>query len=83
MHGMFEKSGEIVRRIYDNWGVGAFALPVLVVIALAGLALTHLDASNWMSEAIQAEFTSANYGPEAAPKQFAQPAGKLQAARAN
>jgi hypothetical protein len=81
MHGMFEKSGEIVRRIYDNWGVGAFVLPVLVVIALVGLALTHPDASNWMSEAAQAEFTGTNYGPEAAPKQLAQPAGKLQAAR--
>ena len=63
---------ETVNRIYRNWGIGAFALPVLMVIALVGLALTHSNpSSKWMSEAIRAEFTGANYGPEVAPKQLA------------
>jgi hypothetical protein len=31
------KSGEILSRIYRNWGIGIFALPVLIGIALAGL----------------------------------------------
>jgi hypothetical protein len=83
MHGVFERSGEMVRRIYDNWGVGAFALPALIVIALVGLAMTHMDVSNWMSEAAQAEFTGANNPPQAAPKQLAQPAGEIRSVRSN
>jgi hypothetical protein len=83
MHGMFERSGELVKRIYDDWGVGAFVLPALIVIALVGLAMTHMDVSNWMSEAVQAESANANYQPEAAPKQLAQPAGEIRSVRSN
>jgi hypothetical protein len=68
---------ETVNRIYRNWGIGAFALPVLVIIALVGLALNHSDRSNWMSEAVRAEFSGANHRPEAAPKQLAQPADEI------
>jgi hypothetical protein len=68
---------ETVSRIYRNWGIGAFALPVLIVIALVGLALTDSDRSSWMSDALRAEFTTVDYGPDAAPKQLAQPAGEI------
>jgi hypothetical protein len=67
---------ETVNRIYRNWGVGVFALPFLMVIALIGLILSHSDPSGWVSDALRAEFTSVDYGPEAAPKQLAQPAGE-------
>jgi hypothetical protein len=70
---------ETVNRIYRNWGIGAFALPVLVVIALTGLALTHSERSSWMSEAVRAEFTSFDSGPEAMPKQLAQPVDAIRA----
>jgi hypothetical protein len=83
MHGLFEKSGETVKRIYGDWGIGIFALPVLVVIAVAGLAMTHLDASHWIPEAAQTEYTGASYRPEAAPKQLALPAGKVSAVGTN
>jgi len=71
MHGTFEKSGETFKRIYRNWGIGVFALPVLVVIALLGLVKTHSDPSRWMSEALQTEVSGANHGPDAAPPQLA------------
>jgi hypothetical protein len=83
MLGKFKKSGEIIKRIYDNWGIGIFVLPVLVVIAVAGLALTHLDASDWMAEAAQIEFKGASYRPEAAPTQLAQPAGAIRTVRSD
>jgi hypothetical protein len=83
MHSMFERTDEMIKRIYHNWGVGIFVLPVLVAVALVGLAMTHPNASNWMSEAAQAEFAGANNRPEAAPKQLAQPAGEVRAVRSN
>jgi hypothetical protein len=83
MHGMLEKSGEAVKRIYRNWGIGIFALPVLVVIAIAGLAMTHLDASSAMSEAVQMELAGAKSRPDVALEQLALPAGKVSALRAN
>jgi hypothetical protein len=70
---------ETVNRIYRNWGIGAFALPVLVVIALIGLALTHSDRSAWVGDALRAEFASVDYGPEAMPTQPAQRAGEIRA----
>ena len=68
---------ETVNRIYRNWGIGVFALPVLVVVALVGLAATRSDRSAWISDAVRAEFTSVDYGPEAMPKQLAQRAGEI------
>ena len=68
-----------VNRIYRNWGIGVFVLPVLVVVALIGLALTPSDRSAWMSEAFRAEFSRIDYGPEAAPKRLAQPADEIHA----
>jgi hypothetical protein len=82
-NGMFEKLSETIKRLYHNWGLGIFALPALILIALVGLAMTHPDASNWMSEAAQAEFAGANSRPEAAPKQLAQPAREVRPVRSN
>jgi hypothetical protein len=80
MQGTFET----IKRIYDNWGIGIFLLPVLVVIAVAGLAMTHLDASNLIPEAAQTEFSGAYYGPIATPpRQLAQPGGEVRTVRSN
>jgi hypothetical protein len=81
MHGSFDKLGETGNRIYRNWGIGVFALPVLVVIALIGLALTKPAASSWISDAVQAEFAGYNLPQEAASTLLAQPVMTVQAAR--
>jgi hypothetical protein len=83
MHGSFDKIAETANRSYRNWGIGIFALPVLILIALVGLAMTHSDTSGWVSEAVQAEFTSSNYGPEAVPTQPAKPATEARTVKAN
>jgi hypothetical protein len=56
MHGTFEKSGKSVENINENWSIGFLALPVVLAIAFIGLALLQPNASNWISEAAQAEF---------------------------
>ena len=83
MHGLFGKSGEIVSRIYQRWGIGIFALPVLVVIALVGLAMAPRDAPHWISEAAEAEFAGANYKSQTAPAQPAKPAIHIRTVKAN
>jgi len=83
MQGLFDKPGETINRIYQRWGIGIFALPVLFVIALVGLAMTPGTASNWISQATEAEFAGANYRPEAAPAQPAKPAIEIRTVKAN
>ena len=50
----------------------ASALPVLLVIALIGFAVSHPAASNWISEAVQAEFVGTDWCADTT--QTAQPA---------
>jgi hypothetical protein len=83
MHGSFDKSGKADNNFQPNWSIGFFALPALVVIALIGLAVIHPGASNWISDAVQAEFVGTNLAPEAAPIQFAQPAKDMRTVKAN
>jgi hypothetical protein len=83
MGGMFRKSGETVSRIYRNWGIGIFALPVLIAIALVGLVHTRPAASNWISDAVQTGVAGSKASPDAAPAQLAQPATANRTVRAN
>jgi hypothetical protein len=83
MLGILKASGETVRRLYRDWGIGIFVLPVLVAIALVGLVLTHPTASRWISEAVEAEFASGIYEPGVAPTQVAQPPAAIRTVRAN
>ncbi|SDR79678.1 hypothetical protein [Bradyrhizobium canariense] len=69
MHGSFDPRDENQDRTERSWSVGFFALPVLLVIALVGLAITQPLASSWISEAVQAEFGP----PRTAPTQLARP----------
>ena len=82
MPGLFEKPGETVKKVYRSWGIGIFVLPVLIVVALVGLATTHQGRSNWISEEMQAEFVRAG-SPDVAQTQIAQPAKEMRAAKAN
>jgi hypothetical protein len=83
MHGSLEKPGETIKGIYRSWGIGLFALPVLLVAFLIGLAITKPDVSNWISETAQVEFAGPKLMPEVTPTQLAQPAMAIRAAKSN
>ena len=82
MHGSLDKSGENENSIYQRWGLGFLALPALLVIALFMLAIVQPVASNWISEAVQAEFAGISVMPEAAPTELARPALEIRTVRA-
>ena len=83
MQGLFDKPGETIKRIYQRWGIGVFALPVLLAIALVGLAMTPRAVPNWITQATEAEFAGANYRLEVAPAQPASPAIEIRTVKAN
>ncbi len=84
MHGTFERPHETRdNSIYSRWGLGFLTLPALLAITLIGLAVTQPAASNWISEAVQAEFAGASLSPNGAPTQLAQPAGATRGVRTN
>ena len=41
MHGSFDESGENDSSIYRRWGIGFLVLPVLLAVALLGLAIVQ------------------------------------------
>ena len=82
MHGSFDRSGQSVNRTQRSWSVGFFAFPILLLIALIGLAIAQPAASNWISEAVQAEFGGGNLTPEIAPVQMTRPAMQIRTVRA-
>lgn len=83
MHGSLDKSGKNEDTIYQRWGIGLLALPVLFVIVLAGLAIVQPATSNWISETVQAEFTGISVMPEITPTQLARPAMEMRTVRAD
>src|ERR1700731_4772834 len=74
MHGLFRKSGEIANHIYRRWGIGVFALPVLLAITLVGMAITPRVAPNGMAQAAESDFTGPISRPEPPPAQPERPA---------
>ena len=84
MHGTFEGSREVrdnnVRR---SSGVGFLVVPVLIAVALVGLAITKPAVSTWIAEAAQAEFAGSVMVPEEAPTQLARPANEIRTVRTN
>ena len=78
MHGSIDKSPQADQSIYRSWNIKLIALPVLLVIALIGYAVSHPDVSRWISEAVHAEFVGTDLVPDLAPpKQLAQPANQI------
>jgi hypothetical protein len=72
MHGTFGRINENRNSAERDWSVGFFALPALLVSAMVVLAVLQPAASNWISEAAQAEFVGVTVA-EVAPIQLAQP----------
>ena len=83
MHGTIDRVGKNNNRIHQSWSVGFFAVPVLLILALIGLAIFQPAASVWISEAVQAEFSGTDIAPQVAPTQLARPAGESRTARVN
>ena len=82
MHGSFDRPSESENRMQRSWSIGFFALPLLFAIALMGLVIAQPAASNWISEAVQAEFGGGNLTPDIAPVQLARPAMQIRTVRA-
>jgi hypothetical protein len=72
MHGSFDKPPRDEQSNYRSFSIKLVALPVLLVIALIGMLVSHPSASKWISDAAQAEFASQFIGADIAPD-FAPP----------
>jgi hypothetical protein len=78
MHGSLDKSPQADQSIYRNWNIKLIALPVLLVIALIGYAVSHPGISRWVSDAVQAEFVGTDLVPDMAPPtRVAQPSNQI------
>jgi hypothetical protein len=77
MHDSSGRSGETDKSSYWRWVIGFLVLPALVVIAMAGLIMTHQAASSGVSEAAQAEFPGTHLLPKLAPTPLMQPAREI------
>ena len=67
MQGQPEKQPRDSKSVYQNWDIKLFALPILLVVALIGFAVSHPGTSRWLSEAVQAEFVGTDLVPDLAP----------------
>jgi hypothetical protein len=78
MHGSLEKPG---KNIYGSWGMRLLAIPVLLLTALIGYVVSHPAASNWISQAAQAEFADTDWAPDTT--QTAKPAMAFRTVKAH
>lgn len=82
MHGSFDRPPRDDQSSDRGWDIKLVVLPVLVVIAIIGLALSHPSASKWISDAAQAEFVGTDFVPNLAPPtRLAQPSNEIRTVR--
>jgi hypothetical protein len=77
----FDRLDRQENRTQWKWTAGIAAALGVVMFALVALMSISPTASNWVSDAVQAEFVGSNT-PEQAPVQTAQPARDLRTVRA-
>lgn len=78
-----EKQPRSGKSAYHNWNIKLFALPILLVVALIGFAVSHPSASKWISDAAQAEFVGTDLVPDVAPPtRVAQPTNEIRTVKA-
>ena len=78
MHGSFDQQSKDDRSVDRGWDIKLVAFPILIVIALIGVAVSHPSASRWISEAAQAEFVGTDPMPDlASPTRLAQPTNEI------
>jgi hypothetical protein len=73
----FDRLDQQENRTQWKWTAGIAAALGVIVVGLVALMSNSPAASNWVSDAVQAEFVGSNYAPQQAPVQTAQPAKDL------
>jgi hypothetical protein len=76
----FDKLDRQENHTQWKWTAGIAA--TFVMLALVVLMSNSPTASNWISDAVQAEFASSNMTPQQVPVQTAQPGNPLRTVRA-
>ncbi|MGN8543690.1 hypothetical protein ACQPTN_00675 [Bradyrhizobium sp. 13971] len=56
MQSSFDKRGQDPQHNYQSFSIKLVALPLLVVVALIGMLVSHPAVVRWISDAAQAEF---------------------------
>jgi hypothetical protein len=83
MRGSFDKQPHDDRNADQGWSIKLVALPLLAVVALIGMVLSHPAAIKWISDAAQAEFVGTDMVPDLAPPmRTAQPTNEVQSVKA-
>ena len=83
MHGSFDKPPPDEQSNYQSFSIKLVALPVLVIVAVIGMVVSHPAAVKWISDAAQAEFVGYNLGSTdldsdvARPAQMARPSNQI------
>jgi hypothetical protein len=74
MHGLLDRPGKSDNQIQRTWNFGFFALPAAILIVLLAFLIARPTTSNWIADAVQAEFVDMYSAPDLAPTQIARPA---------
>jgi hypothetical protein len=88
MHGSFDKQPNDDQNTDQGWSMKLVALPLLAVVALIGMVLSHPAAIGWISDAGQAEFVGSEFvGTDmvpdlAPPTRTAQPTNEVRSVKA-
>ena len=83
MHGSFDKQPHDDQNTDQGWSIKLVALPLLAVVALIGMVLSHPAAIKWISDAAQAEFVGTDMVPDLAPPmRTAQPRNEARSVKA-
>lgn len=89
MHGSFDKQQQDEQTNYQSFSIKLVALPVLVLVAVISLVVSHPSAVKWISDAAQAEFVGSDgVGTDLVPNivrpaQIAQPSNAIQTVKIN
>jgi hypothetical protein len=83
MHGPLDDKPRDPKDAYRAWDIKLVALPILIVVALVGMAIAQPSASKWISDAVQAEFAGTDLAPDVAPPtRMAQPTNEVRTVKA-
>ncbi len=74
MQGSFDNRQQDPESNYRSFSIKLIALPVLVIVALIGMLVSHPAAVKWISDAAQAEFAGTDAVDSDPPSSIAQPA---------